>query len=132
MLTGGATQWQNIFSSKSFDAKSCQVWEDNYNFDGIFPSLTHQRLCARRFPLIGVFKIWYDRTYSIVQVVVLKALLANRIYSRMTQGKNSSAVVYILRSWNTSSPEVEMVIDGILFVIDDLSFICLSNVYMHF
>ena len=45
---------------------------------------------------------------AVVVAVVLKALLANRIYSRMTQGKNSSAVVYIHRSWNTSSPEVEM------------------------
>ena len=66
----------------------------------------------------------YKSSCTVVVVVVLKALLANRIYSRMTQGKkffgsNSSSN----RSWNTSSPEVEMVIDGILFVIDDLSFI---------
>ena len=58
---------------------------------------------------------------AVVVAVVLKALLANRIYSRMTQGKNSSASVY--RSWNTSSPEVEMfgIVGGILFVIDYLS-----------
>ena len=63
-------------------------------------------------------------------VVFLKALLANRIYSRMTQGKNSSAVVYILRSWNTSSPEVEMfgsiLVCCILFVRD------YRSKYLHF
>ena len=42
------------------------------------------------------------KSSSIVQVVVLKALLANRIYSRMTQGKN------LLFPSNTSSPALPL------------------------